>query len=128
MRFVDEVEADLHDGVICAVRVPEGSPFAAGEFAPALVALEMAAQAAATFEARGRLAAGQPRGARVGYLVGAREVRFARAQVRAAERLSASVRLAWASPPLSTYAFDVSCRGEVVAAGQLSAWLSPTDA
>jgi 3-hydroxyacyl-[acyl-carrier-protein] dehydratase len=128
MRFVEEVEAELTDGMVCAVRVPAGSPFAAGGSVPALVALEMAAQTAATFESHGRLRADRRRGARVGYLVGAREVRFARARVPDCERFSASVRLSWAAPPLSTYAFDVSRRGEVVAAGLLSAWLTPADA
>ena len=55
-------------------------------------------------------------------------VRFARSRVPVSERLSASVRLSWVSPPLSTYAFDVSHRGDVVASGTLSAWLTPTAA
>jgi predicted hotdog family 3-hydroxylacyl-ACP dehydratase len=128
MRVVEQVEAEIEDGVTCVVSVPARSGFAADGFAPSLVALEMAAQSAAVFESHGRLRAGEGGAARVGYLVGAREVRFASARIRAAEPLSATVRLSWASPPLSTYAFDVSRQGRVIASGQLSVWLTPTHA
>lgn len=128
MRLVEQVEAEIADGVVCAVSVPARCALAVDGFAPAHVTLEMAAQAAGVFESCRRLRAGDRSRAGVGYLVGARQVRFARARVPATERLSASVRLSWVSPPLSTYAFEVSHRGEMVAAGTLSAWLMPTHA
>lgn len=128
MRFVESVEFETEGGLVCAVGVPARSPFVTGGFAPALVTLEMAAQTAAALESRRRLGAGEARGTGIGYLVGAREVRFARDRVPVATRMTASVRRSWVSPPLSAYDFDVSHEGEVVASGLLSAWLMPTGA
>lgn len=128
MRFVEGVEMELDDGLVCAVRVPERSPFTTGNSAPALVALEMAAQSAAVFEAlvRRRQTEGGP--PRLGYLVGAHQVGFARGRVPAGRALAAVVRLSGIAPPLSTYAFEVADGSEVVASGAMSTWLTATDA
>jgi len=128
MRFVEGIETEIDGGVVCAVRVPERSAFNAGGFAPALVALEMAAQCAAAFEALSRFREAKDAGARVGYLVGARDVRFARARVPAGETLFAAVRLSGIALPLCTYAFDVARGSEVVASGTVSTWLTATGA
>jgi predicted hotdog family 3-hydroxylacyl-ACP dehydratase len=128
MRFVEGIETETDGGVVCAVRVPAGSAFSAGGFAPALVALEMAAQSAAVWEALRRFREAGVAGARVGYLVGARDVRFARARVPAGETLFAAVRLSGISLPLCTYAFDVALGSEVVASGTMSTWLTATGA
>jgi len=128
MRFVAGIEAEMENGVVCAVRLPEQSAFTERGSAPALVALEMAAQSAAAFEALRRFRAGGNAGARVGYLVGARDVRFGRARVPAGETLSATVRLQGIALPLCTYAFDVARGSEVVASGTVSTWLTATGA
>jgi len=128
MRFVEGIEAETDDGVTCAVRVPERSAFTEGGSAPALVALEMAAQSTAVFEALRRSRKAEGRGARIGYLVGARDVRFSRARVPAGETLFAAVRLSGVAPPLSTYAFEVTDGSEVVASGTVSTWLTAIDA
>ena len=125
MRFLTAVEEERDGGVVCAASVPEGSAFDEGGWAPALVAVEMAAQAAAAGEALGRRRAGGG-GARLGYLVGARGVRFSRARVAVAATFRASVRPAAAVPPLSTYSFEVGDSEGVVAAGTLSTWLTAT--
>jgi predicted hotdog family 3-hydroxylacyl-ACP dehydratase len=128
MRFVEGIERETDGGVVCAVRVSERSAFSAGGFAPALVALEMAAQSAAVCEALRRFREVGDTGARVGYLVGARDVRFARARVPAGETLFAAVRLSGIALPLCTYAFDVARGSEVVASGTVSTWLTATGA
>ena len=128
MRFVEGIETEIESGVVCAVRIPERSPISAGSFAPALMALEMAAQSAAVYEALGRFRKTEEAGARIGYLVGARDVRFTRAQVPAGETLFASVRLSGMALPLCTYSFDVAQESEVVASGTLSTWLTATGA
>jgi len=128
MRFVEEIVTETDGGVVCAVRVPERSAFSAEGSAPALVALEMAAQSAATFEALHRFRETGDTGPRVGYLVGARDVHFARARVPAGETLFAAVRLSGIVLPLCTYAFDVALGREVVASGTVSTWLTATDA
>jgi 3-hydroxyacyl-[acyl-carrier-protein] dehydratase len=127
MRFLTAVEEERDGGAVCAASVPEGSAFDEGGWAPALVAVEMAAQAAAAGEALGRRRAGG-RGARLGYLVRVRGVRFARTRVAVAATFRASVHPASAVPPLSTYAFEVGDSAGVVAAGTFSTWLTATDA
>jgi predicted hotdog family 3-hydroxylacyl-ACP dehydratase len=128
MRFVEGIEAEMDGGVVCSVRVPEQSAFTVGGFAPALVALEMAAQSAAVFEALLRFRETRDAGARVGYLVGARDVRFARARVPAGVTLFSTIRLSGIAPPLSTYDFDVAYGSEMVSAGTVSTWLTATGA
>ena len=128
MRFVEGIEAETDVGVVCSVRVPEGSAFTERGSAPALVALEMAAQSAAVFEALLRFREAREAGARVGYLVGARDVRLARARVPAGVTLLTAVQLSAIAPPLSTYAFDVADASGVVASGTVSTWLTATGA
>jgi len=128
MRFVEGIETETDGGIVCAVRIPEQSPFTERGSAPALVALEMAAQSAAVFEALRRFRAAEAGGARVGYLVGARDVRFARARVPAGETLFAAVRLSGIALPLCTYAFDVARGSAVVASGTVSTWITATGA
>ena len=128
MRFVEGIEMETDGEVVCSARVPERSAFTERGSAPALVALEMAAQSAAAFEALVRFRKGGDAGARVGYLVGARDVRFARARVPAGVTLFAAVRLSGIAPPLSTYDFDVSGASGVVASGTVSTWLTATGA
>lgn len=128
MRFVEGIEVETEGGVVCSGCVPEQSAFTEQGSAPTLVALEMAAQSAAVFEALLRFREANDAGARVGYLVGARDVRFARARVPAGVTLFAAVRLSGIAPPLSTYAFDVADARGVVASGTVSTWLTATGA
>jgi predicted hotdog family 3-hydroxylacyl-ACP dehydratase len=128
MRFVEAIEAETDDGAVCAVRVPALCAFTERGSAPALVAIEMAAQTAAACEALLRFRAKEGGGARVGYLVGARNVILARARVPAGVTIQAAVRLAAIAPPLSIYDFEVSDAAGVIASGTLSAWLTAKDA
>jgi predicted hotdog family 3-hydroxylacyl-ACP dehydratase len=128
MRFVEGIEVETDGGVVCSARVPEQSAFTERGWAPALVALEMAAQSAAAFEALLRFRGAEGGGARVGYLVGARNVRFARQRVRAGETLFAAVQLSGMAPPLTTYDFEIAGGSERVAAGTVSTWLTATGA
>ena len=128
MRFVEGILTETDGGVVCAVRVPERSAFSAGKSAPALVAIEMAAQSAAVHEALRRFREAGDACARVGYLVGARDVRFACARVPVGETLFASVRPSGIALPLCTYAFDVARGSDVVASGTVSTWLTATGA
>jgi len=90
MRFVEEIVTETDGGVVCAVRVPERSAFSAGGSAPALVALEMAAQSAATFEALHRFREG-----RFAYRLVIREpIRVPRTRDREADLAQAVDRLA----------------------------------
>ena len=128
MRFIEGIDAEMDDGVVCAVRVPGRSAFTEDGSAPALVAVEMAAQSAAVFEALRRSRQEEGAGPRIGYLVGARDVRLARARVRADKTFSATIRLSGVAPPLCTYVFSVEEGREVIASGTMSTWLTATDA
>jgi predicted hotdog family 3-hydroxylacyl-ACP dehydratase len=124
MRFVEGVEGGSMEEIACSASVPAACALAGAGSAPALAALEMAAQTAAVFEALQRRRGGGNEGALLGYLVGARDVRFARPRIEAGRPHTAFVRLAGLAPPLSTYRFEVGAAGEIVAAGSLSTWLT----
>ena len=126
-HLVVGIEACSAAGAVCAARVPEGHPLASSGAAPALMAIEMAAQAAGVFEAlsRGAGGAGEEGGApRLGYLVGARGVRFPRAAIPVETVCTASVRLVAAAGALSSYDFEVTCAGVALATGRVSTWLT----
>lgn len=128
MRMIEAIEAETGDGLECSARIPVGSAFDSAGTAPALVALEMAAQTAALFEALRRTREGGPAGARLGYLVGARDVVLGRDRLPVGATHRAAIRLSAAALPLSSYAFEVSREGEVVASGTLSTWITATAA
>ena len=126
MRFIEGVEAELDDGLVCAASVPGRSAFAEDGSAPGIVAVEMAAQCAAVFEALRRTRKDEGAGPLIGYLVGARDVRFARGRVEADRSFLATIRQSMNAPPLSTYGFAVEDGVELVASGSLSTWLTAT--
>lgn len=128
MRMVETIEGEAEDGLECGARLGAGSAFDSGGTAPALVAIEMAAQTAALFEALRRRREGGPAGARLGYLVGARDVEFSCARVPVGESLRVAVRLSAMALPLSNYLFQVAREGVVVASGTLSTWITATAA
>lgn len=102
--------------------VPEASAFVRDGAAPALLALEIAAQAAACFETLVRVRAGGPGEARRGYLVGARDVVLDGGPLPAGRPILAAVRLAACAPPLSRYAFEVGAGGRL--RGEVSTFLA----
>ncbi|HNX19255.1 MAG TPA: hypothetical protein PKG80_03195 [Acidobacteriota bacterium] len=102
--------------------VPEASAFVREGAAPALLALEIAAQAAACFETLVRVRAGGPGEARRGYLVGARDVVLDGGPLPAGRPVLAAVRLAACAPPLSRYAFEVGAGGRL--RGEVSTFLA----
>ncbi|HEV8202523.1 MAG TPA: hypothetical protein VGS03_21125 [Candidatus Polarisedimenticolia bacterium] len=128
--FIESMRSESGDGVVCAARVPQAHALTVGGSAPALVAIEMAAQAAGVFEARRRARAGSAAateaGPRLGYLVGARDVRFARATLPATAACTASIRLVGVAGALTSYEFEVLCDGGTLAVGRVSTWLTAT--
>jgi len=111
------------DRLVASAAVPHGSAFAAQGLVPPFVALEVAAQAAAAFEAlRRRRAGGNPE-PRVGYLVGARDV-VLHTGLPVEVPLQVTIRLDAALPPLSTYLFEVGAGGAVAANGTISTYMA----
>jgi predicted hotdog family 3-hydroxylacyl-ACP dehydratase len=111
------------DRLVASAAVPHGSAFAAQGLAPSFVALEVAAQAAAAFEALRRRRAGGDPEPRVGYLVGARDV-VLQTGLPVAFPLQVTIRLDAALPPLSTYLFEVVAGGAVAANGTISTYMA----
>jgi predicted hotdog family 3-hydroxylacyl-ACP dehydratase len=124
MLFVTSVVRESADGLICTACIPAACALVADGFAPALAAVEAAAQTAAAWEAirRSRVAGGaQPR---VGYLVGMRDVAFLAERIPADEMALASVQLEAAVAPLTHYRFEFSLGGWRIARGRIATYLT----
>ncbi len=121
--LLDAVVEAADDRLVASAAVPYGSAFVAQGLAPPLVALEVAAQAAAAFEALRRRRAGGDPEPRVGYLVGARGV-VLQTVLPAGLPLQVTIRLEAALPPLSTYLFEVGAGGAVAANGTISTYMA----
>ena len=122
-RLVHAVAGEADDGATCIARIPAGSGLAAGNDAPAIVAIEAAAQTAAVWEALRRLRQGEEEGIRLGYLVALRDVEIHAATVPVEVDLFATVRLEAAVPPLAHYTVEVVTEGELVVSGTIGTWL-----
>lgn len=124
MRFVESVLGEAEDGITCLARIPSACPLVTRGIAPAVVALEAAAQAAAVWEALRRTRDDPDEGgARVGYLVSARDVTVHGAAIPAGGDLIATARLTAFAPPLSLYEIQVVSDGSVALRGTIGAYL-----
>ena len=121
--LLDAVVEVADDRLVASAAVPQDSAFAVQGLAPPFVALEVAAQAAAAFEALRRRRAGGDPEPRVGYLVGARDV-VLQTGLPVAFPLQVTIRLDAALPPLSTYLFEVVAGGAVAANGTISTYMA----
>ena len=92
--------------MICEGRVPSGGPFAHGGSASCFLGVELAAQAAAAFEAvRSSADGGLPR---IGYLASIRDARFEVPSLPAGPLLLTRVRRQGGVAPLSLYSAEVT--------------------
>ena len=106
--------------VRCRARIPLDSPWVQGGQAPAFVAIEIGAQAAALLET-----GGGP-GPRAGYLVGARDARFHASHLPAGVDLEVEARDAGSAPPLRTSSVVVrGPDGVELAAAMVSVYAAP---
>ncbi len=124
MLLLDRVLDWRPECVLCEGRIPADNPFAVNGRAPALVAIELAAQAAAVFEALGRQGPAAASGPRIGYLVSVRDARFALTELPTGEPLVAEVRSAGSAPPLGLYRVRVERDGVLVMTATLGAYLT----
>jgi predicted hotdog family 3-hydroxylacyl-ACP dehydratase len=118
-RLVQTILEDPRpDVLVCGGRIPADSAFAAGGRVPAVVVLELAAQAAAVQQA---LAAPAGDAARPGYLVAIRAASLRADDVAAGVRLITTVRRTGKAGPLATYDVTVNGPGgEEIASATLS--------
>jgi predicted hotdog family 3-hydroxylacyl-ACP dehydratase len=121
MRFVEAIDGEADDGITCAARIPEACALVRDGAAPAIVAIEAAAQAAAVYEA---LRSGPGDGsARMGFLVSARDVALHALTVDAGAPLLASARVVAHAGPLAHYQVEVSQESHPLLRGTIGAYL-----
>jgi predicted hotdog family 3-hydroxylacyl-ACP dehydratase len=125
MRFVEGIVGEAEDGVTCAARIPGACALVSAGAAPAIVAIEAAAQAAAVWEA---LRAGPQEGSsRLGFLVSARDVVLHAATIPAETPLLASARLVAHAGPLAHYEVEVSQDSHPLLRGTIGAYLEEAE-
>ena len=124
MLFIHRVLGEADDGATCLARIPEACGLVSGGRAPALAAVEIAAQTAAAWEALRRRREGASGAPKIGYLVSARDVMFYRATLPPEADLIASIRLEALAPPLATYAVELAFEGELAMRGTIGTYIS----
>jgi predicted hotdog family 3-hydroxylacyl-ACP dehydratase len=124
MRFVTAIVAEAPDGLTCAAQIPAACALVAAGSAPALVALEAAAQTAAAWEALRRSRATAAASPRMGYLVAVREVEFFAERIPAERTFLASARLDATAPPLMHYAVEIALAARPILRGTVATVLA----
>ena len=122
MLLVDGIVGEADDGLTCSAHVPEGCAIVAAGAAPAIAAIEAAAQTAAVWEALRARRTGEGVG-RMGFLVSARDVELHDSRLPAGMPLVASARLVAHAGPLSHYRVEVTCETHPVLRGTIGAYL-----
>ena len=131
--LVREVLARDSDGVLCRARIPPDSPFRPqvrpGEkvLVPALLAIELAAQASAAHNEQDPGGGSAAAAAGRGLLVNVRRAWFGGADFDPDQNLLVEARPISLAPPLRNFAAQVRSRdGVLLGAAQLGTWV-PTD-
>lgn len=124
MRFVQSILRQSADALDCLACIPAACALVSDGVAPAIAAIEAAAQAAAAWEALQRWHKHGEAAPHMGYLVAMRDIAFCMEQVAAGESLHVSVRLEAVTPPLSHYRFEVSRDGLRLAQGKVGTFLA----
>lgn len=124
MRFVGSVLAESPDGMTCSARIPDECALVTQGSAPAVAAIEAAAQTAAVWEATRRRRAGGKTASRLGYLVGLRDITFFAPRIPAEQIFRATVRLEAATLALTHYAMQIDLGSAVILRGTLATFLT----
>jgi predicted hotdog family 3-hydroxylacyl-ACP dehydratase len=130
MVLLDRVLSYSTDFVCCAVEIRPDSAFVQDGGVPAVVGMEYMAQCVAVFAGLNARENGQP--ARIGLLLGSRELRFDADLFPVGDRLTVEARRTWGENTLGSFACrvlrgtDVLVQGTLnVYQGQLPEQLSP---
>ena len=124
MRFIDSILKHGADALECIARIPGRCALVSGGSAPTVAAIEVAAQAAAVWEALQRWRRQGETAPRVGYLVAMRDVAFFTDRIPADQPLRVSVHLEAASAALAHYRFEVTLDGLLLARGAVGTFLA----
>ena len=121
MRFVERVLARDDAGAQALCRIPANCPLVRDAAAPALAAVEAAAQTAAVWQAMG----GESETiARLGYLVSLRDTIFETASFPIDRVFRVSISAMSLQRPLCTFAFEVLCGAQRLAGGSIGTYLA----
>lgn len=124
MRFVESVLGESADGMTCEARIPADCALVAHGMAPAVAAIEAAAQTAAVWEAMRRRRDGGTGAPRLGYLVGLRDVTFFARSIPAEQAFQATVRLEAGTMALAHYAMQIDLGPALILRGTLATFLT----
>ena len=120
--FAERVLDASADALRCRGRVPTGSVYARQGRVPALLGIELAAQAIGLHEAYRRAASEPDAGVR-GYLVAVREAELLQPELAVGAELEAEVRRVSSMASLSHYEITVRCAADLVLRGVISTYL-----
>ena len=120
MLLLDHVEDEGHRTTTCGLTIREDSTFLEDGAVPSCVALEYMAQCVAVHAGLCGARNGQP--ARIGYLVGARDVDFLVDEFRVGERIRVVASHVWGDDELGQYSVHLESNGRRVAEALLSVY------
>jgi predicted hotdog family 3-hydroxylacyl-ACP dehydratase len=125
-RLLTRVVGCRSDAIEAWGAIPAAHPLAADGLAPAFVAIELGAQAAAAHEAMTRADASHGGAApQEGRLVRIRDARLTRPHVAVEIPIRVVARLIGSAPPLAVYEIETSASDGRVADAIISTWSAP---
>jgi len=123
MRFLQSILSEKEGCLTCVALIPSACALVNRGGVPAVVGLEVAAQAAAAWEALQRSRVEGAAEPRIGYLVALREVDFFAAHIPGDQELLVIIKLEVSMPPLSHYQVEVYLEGELLLRGVIATFL-----
>jgi predicted hotdog family 3-hydroxylacyl-ACP dehydratase len=123
MLLLDRVVAYSEDLVTCEVEIRPDSPFVRAEGVPAIVGVEYMAQCIAVYAGLAAHAKGE--GARIGFLLGSRDVRIDADVFAVGDRLAVEARRTWGENDLGSFACQVRHGENVLVRGNLTVYQGP---
>jgi predicted hotdog family 3-hydroxylacyl-ACP dehydratase len=120
MLLLDRVVAYSGDVVTCEVEIRPDSSFVSAGAVPGIVGLEYMAQCVAVYAGLSAHAKGE--GARIGFLLGSRDVRIDADTFPVGDRLTVEARRSWGENDLGSFACEVRRGGDVLLRGSLTVY------
>jgi predicted hotdog family 3-hydroxylacyl-ACP dehydratase len=123
MLLLDRVVAYSGDLVTCEVEIRPDSMFMSEGGVPAVVGVEYMAQCVAAYA--GLTAHAKGEGARIGFLLGSRDVRIDADVFAVGDRLAIDARRTWGENDLGSFACEVRRGDQVLVRGSLTVYQGP---
>jgi predicted hotdog family 3-hydroxylacyl-ACP dehydratase len=123
MLLLDQVLSYGDDRVTCEVRIGPDTPFLEEDMVPAVVGIEYMAQTVAAYA--GLTARGQGKAARIGFLLGCRDLKITTDGFALGDRLVVEAHRTWGESDLGSFACKVERDGELLLQGVLTVYQGP---